>query len=90
MKSTTIIKRSVYINGHKTSISLEDDFWDSLKEIAHQQNETVYQLIARIDTERKFANLSSVIRLFVLGYYQDQYNSGKLVDLASSATKPAA
>ena len=89
MKSA-ISRRSVSINGHKTSISIEDAFWDSLREIAHQRNQTLSQLIARIDTERKFANLSSVIRLFVLGYYQDQYNSGKLVDLASSATKPAA
>jgi predicted DNA-binding ribbon-helix-helix protein len=45
-----------------------------LQEIAHHRNETVSQLIARIDAERKFANLSSNLRLFVLGYYQDQYN----------------
>ena len=73
MKST-IVKRSVEINGHKTSISLEDAFWNSLQEIAHQRNETVSQLVARIDAERKAANLSSVLRLFVLAYYQDQYN----------------
>jgi predicted DNA-binding ribbon-helix-helix protein len=73
MKST-VIKRSIAIDGHKTSISLEDDFWDSLREIAHQRNETVSELIARIDAERNSANLSSVIRLFVLAYYQDQYN----------------
>jgi predicted DNA-binding ribbon-helix-helix protein len=90
MKSTTIVKRSVYIDGHNTSISLEDDFWSSLKEIADRRGETLSNLIANIDAERKFANLSSAIRLFVLGDYQDQYNSGKLVDLASSAAKPAA
>ena len=90
MKSTTIIKRSVYINGHKTSISLEDAFWNSLQEIAHQRNETVSQLVAKIDKKRKFANLSSVLRVFVLGYYQDQYNSGNLVDLAAGGAKPVA
>ena len=72
--NSTVIKRSVRIDGHTTSVTLEDDFWNSLKEIAHQRNETVSQLIARIDNERKTANLSSVIRLFVLGFYQDQYN----------------
>jgi predicted DNA-binding ribbon-helix-helix protein len=89
MKST-IVKHSIVIDGHKTSISLEDAFWNSLQEIARQRNETVYQLIARIDAERKFANLSSVLRLFVLEYYQDQYNSVKLVDLASEDATPVA
>ena len=73
MKSA-ISRRSVSIDGHKTSISLEDDFWNSLQEIAHQRSETLSCLIARIDAERKTANLSSNIRLFVLEYYQDQYN----------------
>ena len=89
MKST-IVKHSIVIDGHKTSISLEDAFWGSLQEIAHQRNETVYQLIARIDAERKFANLSSNLRLFVLEYYQNQYNSGKLVDFASEDATPVA
>jgi predicted DNA-binding ribbon-helix-helix protein len=84
----SVIKHSIVIRGQNTSISLEDAFWNSLREIAHQRNETVYQLIARIDEERKFANLSSAIRLFVLGYYQDQYNSSKLVDLAHEDVRP--
>ena len=82
MKST-IIKRSIVIDGRKTSIGIEDDYWNSLKEIAHQRNETVSRLVTRIDKERKSANLSSAIRLFVLGFYQDQYNSSELVDLAA-------
>jgi predicted DNA-binding ribbon-helix-helix protein len=81
MKSANV-KRSISIRGHKTGISLEDDFWNSLREIAHQRNETVTQLVARIDEERKFANLSSSIRLFVLGYYQDQCANRERVDLA--------
>jgi predicted DNA-binding ribbon-helix-helix protein len=71
---TSVIKHSIVIDGHKTNISLEDDFWNSLKEIADRRGETLSNLIANIDAERKFANLSSAIRLFVLGYYQDQYN----------------
>jgi predicted DNA-binding ribbon-helix-helix protein len=87
MKSA-ISRRSVSIDGHKTSITLEDAFWNSLKEIAHQRNETLSCLIAKIDAERKTANLSSVLRLFVLAYYQDQCASSKLVDLAHEDVRP--
>jgi predicted DNA-binding ribbon-helix-helix protein len=65
MKSQ-VIKRSVMIDGHKTSISLEDAFWSSLKEIAHAERATVYELVAKIDKTRKHGNLSSAVRLFVL------------------------
>jgi predicted DNA-binding ribbon-helix-helix protein len=65
-------KRSVYIAGHKTSVSLEDEFWDSLKEIAGERGMTLQQLIGRIDGDRQHPNLSSAIRLFVLGVYRDQ------------------
>jgi predicted DNA-binding ribbon-helix-helix protein len=88
MKST-IVKRSIKIGGHPTSIGLEAAFWNGLREIAHQRNETVTQLITRIDEERKSANLSSNLRLFVLGFYQDEYNSSKLVDLASEDADPS-
>jgi predicted DNA-binding ribbon-helix-helix protein len=81
MKSK-VIHRSIMVDGHKTSISIEDDFWNGLKEIASQRGETLIQLISNINAERKTVNLSSVIRVFVLGYYQDQYNSSELVDLA--------
>ena len=88
MKST-VIKRSVDINGHKTSISLEDAFWNSLLEIAHQRNETVSQLVARIHKERKAANLSSNLRVFVLDHYRNQLSRKNLVDVAlSSAEAP--
>jgi predicted DNA-binding ribbon-helix-helix protein len=80
---STIIKRSIAIDGRKTSIGIEDDYWNSLQEIAHQRNETVSRLVTRINAERKYANLSSAIRLFVLGYYQGQYNSSELVELAA-------
>ena len=69
MKSL-IAKRSIVIDGHKTSVSLEDAFWSTLKVIANERNETLSQLIAKIDKERQQGNLSSAIRLFVLGRYQ--------------------
>jgi predicted DNA-binding ribbon-helix-helix protein len=65
MKSQ-VIKRSVVIDGHKTSISLEDAFWSSLKAIAQAQGVTVGQTVATIDGTRKQTNLSSAVRLFVL------------------------
>ena len=71
MKSS-ILKRSVVIAGHKTSVSLEDAFWEGLREIATDRGQTLGQLVASIDEDRQRANLSSAIRLFVLGVYQDQ------------------
>jgi len=63
MKSS-IVKRSVVINRHKTSVSLEDSFWNDLREIARYQRVTVSKLLENIDKERQ-GNLSSAIRLFV-------------------------
>jgi len=72
MKSS-VIKRSVVIAGHKTSISLEDAFWNCLREIAKGRGQTLSALIGSIDTDRQLGNLSSAIRLFVLGcFYRDQ------------------
>ena len=67
MKSS-IIKRSVVIANHKTSISLEHTFWQSFKEIAHARDMTVSGLLTQIDSERANGNLSSALRLFVLDH----------------------
>jgi predicted DNA-binding ribbon-helix-helix protein len=64
MKSL-VVKRSVVIDGHKTSVSLEDAFWSDLKEIARAQEATLSELVGKIDEKRQ-GNLSSAIRLFVL------------------------
>ena len=72
MKSL-VISRSININGHKTSISLEEAFWSALKDIAHERGETLSHLVGSIDAKHEFANLSSAIRLFVLEYYRDQH-----------------
>jgi predicted DNA-binding ribbon-helix-helix protein len=70
MKSP-VVKRSIVIAGHKTSVSLEDAFWAGLKEIAHGRDMTLSDLVASIDTGRTEGNLSSAIRLFVLDYYRE-------------------
>jgi predicted DNA-binding ribbon-helix-helix protein len=71
MKSS-VVKRSIVVGGHKTSVSLEDAFWRGLKEIAGRRDISVSDLVAAIDSERQHGNLSSAIRLFVLGFYRDQ------------------
>ena len=71
MKSP-VIKRSIVIAGHKTSVSLEDAFWKGLKEIADDRGVTLSDLVSSIDTERHEGNLSSAIRLFVLDHYRSQ------------------
>jgi predicted DNA-binding ribbon-helix-helix protein len=61
-----VIKRSIVIAGHKTSVSLEDAFWDALKDISNERGKTLSDLVAEIDATRSQGNLSSAIRLFVL------------------------
>jgi predicted DNA-binding ribbon-helix-helix protein len=69
MKSP-VVKRSIVIAGHKTSVSLEDAFWQGLKDIAGTRDMTLSELVAHIDSERRHGNLSSAIRLFVLDHYR--------------------
>jgi predicted DNA-binding ribbon-helix-helix protein len=71
MKSSLIVKRSIVVAGHKTSVSLEDAYWKSLKEIASGRNMTLSSLVTAVDSERPQSNLSSAIRLFVLDFYRD-------------------
>jgi predicted DNA-binding ribbon-helix-helix protein len=72
-----VIKRSIVIAGHKTSVSLEDEFWVGLKEIAAARGITLSDLVASIDTGRQHGNLSSAIRLFVLDHYRGQTDAGR-------------
>lgn len=67
-----IVKRSVSIAGHRTSISLEEPFWQILREIAEREKLSVQALIGRIDAERGEQNLSSAIRVFVLMDLRDR------------------
>lgn len=65
MKSA-IVKRSVVIHGHKTSVSLEQPFWNIVREIAQAEQTTVSALLRRIDEARQHANMSSAVRVYVL------------------------
>jgi predicted DNA-binding ribbon-helix-helix protein len=71
MKSS-VIKRSIVVAGHKTSVSLEDAFWKELREIAAERHMKLSELAHTIRIEREKGNLSSAIRLFVLEFYRKQ------------------
>jgi predicted DNA-binding ribbon-helix-helix protein len=76
MKSP-VVKRSIVVAGHKTSVSLEDAFWKGLKEIAMARKTTLSELVAAIDSERQHGNLSSTIRLVVLDFYRNTPSGNK-------------
>ena len=71
MKSP-IVKRSIVIDGHKTSVSLEEAFWSDLKKIAHAQEATLSDLVSKIDQTRQQGNLSSAIRIYVLEHFRSR------------------
>ncbi|HEY7230582.1 MAG TPA: ribbon-helix-helix domain-containing protein [Pseudolabrys sp.] len=74
MKSS-VAKRSVAIGGHKTSVSLEDEFWAQLRGIAGAKHIPLSRLIAEIDEARECGNLSSALRLYVLEHSRDLVNT---------------
>ena len=69
MKSP-VVKRSIVVAGHKTSVSLEEAFWNGMKEISGLRDMTLSELVGEIDSNRQQGNLSSAIRLFVLDYFR--------------------
>jgi predicted DNA-binding ribbon-helix-helix protein len=72
MRSPTVTKRSIYPNRHNTSVTLEDAFWESLKDIAHRRCRSVSDLIGEIDAKPRQGNLASALRLYVLRFYRSQ------------------
>lgn len=69
MKSP-VVKRSIVVAGHKTSVSLEEAFWNGMKDISSARNMTLSDLVSEIDSGRQHGNLSSAIRLHVLDYFR--------------------
>jgi predicted DNA-binding ribbon-helix-helix protein len=63
---SVVVKRSITIEGHKTSVTLEDEFWDALRVIAQRDKTTMVSLVHQINQTRNQSNLSSAIRVFVL------------------------
>ena len=69
---SSLVKRSVTIEGHRIGISIEDLFWTTLEEIAKAQAMSTAKLVASIDAGRDGANLSSAIRVYVIDHYLEQ------------------
>ncbi len=78
-----IAKRSVSIAGHRTSISLEEPFWEVLRDIAEREKLSIQALIGRIDAERGEQNLSSAIRVFVLTDLRERLSTSSSSSTAS-------
>ncbi len=72
MKSP-VVKRSIVVASHKTSVSLEEAFWNGMKEISALRGMTLSELVGEIDNNRQQGNLSSAIRLFVLEYFRTRF-----------------
>jgi predicted DNA-binding ribbon-helix-helix protein len=72
------VKRSVTVAGHRTSLSLEPEFWDALKRIAQREARTVSGLIGEIDASRGQRNLSSAVRVFVLEHALTTQNRSRV------------
>ena len=71
-EKSPIIRRSIVIAGHSTSVSLEDYFWNALKEIADERGTSLKELIASIKADRRMGTLSTALRLFVLSHFLNQ------------------
>jgi predicted DNA-binding ribbon-helix-helix protein len=69
-KKSRIVKRGVLFAGHNTSVSLEDAFWNAIREIAAKRGLTIGALVSTIENNRRHKNLSSAIRVYVLDYYR--------------------
>ena len=87
--SSPVLKRSVVVSGHKTSVSLEEPFWQALREIATARGLTVRALISLVDEKREQGNLSSALRVAVLQHYRaiwQKENEGVKHDHSPSAS----
>jgi predicted DNA-binding ribbon-helix-helix protein len=85
MTKSAIVKRSACIRGRKTSISLEDAFWNYLKDVAVTRGLSPSALIAEIEAQNRDTNLSSAVRLFIL-----EHATGRLEQDNAGDTQPLA
>ena len=84
-----VAKRSIIVGGHKTSVSLEEAFWNGMKEISAARNMTLSELVGEIDGKRQQGNLSSAIRLFVLDHFKSRATAASGGDAKPHAAIPA-
>jgi predicted DNA-binding ribbon-helix-helix protein len=87
--NSPVQKRSVVVAGHKTSVSLEQEFWEGLKEISRLRSTSLVETLHGIATGRADGNLSSAIRLFVLDHYRTQAERSGARPPAADGASPA-
>jgi predicted DNA-binding ribbon-helix-helix protein len=75
---SAIKKRSISVGGRKTSVSLENEFWEALRDIGQSQQMPLSAMLAAIKAEYRQNSLSSAIRLFVLNHYRTHYRPPQL------------
>ena len=63
------IKKSLILSGHKTSVALEEDFWNALESIAKNKNTSVDSIIQKIDKDERRGSLASALRVFILNFF---------------------
>jgi predicted DNA-binding ribbon-helix-helix protein len=85
---TAVIKRSIVINGRKTSVSLENEFWEALREIARSEKIALSTLVEQINQHRDNINLSSAIRVFVFNHFRPLSKRKAEADLISTDVTP--
>ena len=87
--SSTVTKRSIVLMGHKTSVSLEAEFWEGLRKIASTQKTKLTELLQQIDAGRKGGNLSSAIRVFVFNNLRADSPRSSMIDEVKSKDRSA-
>jgi predicted DNA-binding ribbon-helix-helix protein len=75
MLTKSFVRRTVWIGDHLTSVSLEQQFLEALRDIATERGTTLQGLVTSIDRDRREGNLSSALRVFVLEYYHNQISA---------------
>jgi predicted DNA-binding ribbon-helix-helix protein len=86
---TAVIKRSININGCKTSISLENEFWEALREMAGRENIALSTLVEQINQHRNNINLSSAIRVFVFNHFRAAAKNEAKPEVISADYQPS-
>ncbi len=71
MMNSRLQSRNVTVEGHRTSLRLEQDVWDALEEICERENKTVHEVCTLVEQRRKGSSRTAAVRAFILGYYRE-------------------
>lgn len=69
-KNLSLVSRNVTINGHRTSLRMERETWDALREICLREDQTIHQVCSLVEERREVSNRTSAVRAFIIKYYR--------------------